>query len=239
MRIARAMLFAAGLGTRMRPLTERTPKALIRVGGKALLDHTLDRFREEKLDAVMVNTHYLAPQVEAHVRALPSDLRVELSHEDPVLETGGGIVKVLTFFEDQPFFSANSDTIWVDRDERALARLAEAFDPERMDALLLLHPLSHAIGYRGPGNFDLNREGQLLRGADAPYVFTGLQILHPRLFADRKVEPFSLRDLYQAADDGSGQLARMYGLVHEGDWLHVGTPKELKEANAFFAALGA
>jgi len=239
MRIARAMLFAAGLGTRMRPLTDHTPKPLIRVGGRALLDHTLDRFLAFGIERVMINTHYLAPQIQAHVCALPAGSRLELSHEDPVLETGGGIVNVLSFFENQPFFSANSDTIWVDRGTPALTRLASAFDPERMDALLLLHPLSRAVGYHGPGNFDLTPEGVLLKGPHAPYVFTGLQILHPRLFAGRSAEAFSLRELYQAADDGSGKLSRMFGLVHEGDFLHVGSPEELAEANAFFAALEA
>jgi N-acetyl-alpha-D-muramate 1-phosphate uridylyltransferase len=233
---SRAMVFAAGLGTRLRPLTEHTPKPLIKVGGRALLDHTLQRFDDVGIKHIVVNTHHLAEQIAAHVDAGFSHLSITLSHEDPVLETGGGIVKVLSYFQDQPFFSANSDTIWIDRDTPALTRLAQAFDPERMDALLLLQPLAQAIGYRGPGNFGLAEDGMLTREAQAPYVFTGLQILHPRLFAGRRAEPFSLRELYLAAQGADGRLARMHGLVHTGDWLHVGSEAELAEANAFFAA---
>lgn len=235
MQISRAMVFAAGLGTRLQPLTLHTPKPLVKVGGAAMLDHTVARFAEAGVRQIVINTHHLAEQVEAHVLAHYDALEVTLSHEDPVLETGGGIVKVLSYFEDTPFFSANSDTIWIDRDTPALQRLANAFDPERMDALLLLHPLDRAIGYRGPGNFALADDGVLMRNPSAPYVFTGLQVLHPRLFQDRKVEPFSLRELYLAAEGEDGRLSRMHGLVHAGDWVHVGTPEELAEANAFFA----
>lgn len=229
------MVFAAGLGTRLKPLTLHTPKPLVKVGGAAMLDHTVARFAEAGVRQIVINTHHLAEQVEAHVRSRYPALDVTLSHEDPVLETGGGIVKVLSYFENAPFFSANSDTIWIDRDTPALQRLASAFDPERMDALLLLHPLERAIGYRGPGNFALADDGVLMRGPAAPYVFTGLQILHPRLFRERKVEPFSLRELYLAAEAEDGRLSRMHGIVHTGDWVHVGTPEELAEANAFFA----
>ena len=235
MLISRAMVFAAGLGTRLRPLTEHTPKPLIEVGGRALLDHTLQRFDDAGIKQIVVNTHYLAGQIETHLAARFPHLALKLSHEDPVLETGGGIVKVLSYFENQPFFSANSDTIWLDRDTPALTRLAQAFDPERMDALLLLHPLAQAVGYRGPGNFGLAHDGVLIREAQAPYVFTGLQILHPRLFAGLRVEPFSLRELYLAAQGADGRLTRMHGLVHTGDWVHVGSQQELAEANAFFA----
>lgn len=230
------MVFAAGLGTRLRPLTDHTPKPLIEVGGRAMLDHTIERFAAAGITELVVNTHYLGEQVEAHVRARFPALDIEISREDPILETGGGIVKVLSFFRDQPFFSANSDTIWIDGKVPALTRLAEAFDPARMDALLLLHPLERAIGYRGPGNFDLADDGSLVRSERAPFVFTGLQILSPALFAGRKAEPFSLRELYRAAEDSRGFLHRMHGLVHDGDWVHVGSPEELAEANAFFAA---
>jgi N-acetyl-alpha-D-muramate 1-phosphate uridylyltransferase len=235
MQISRAMVFAAGLGTRLKPLTLHTPKPLVKVGGAAMLDHTVARFAEAGVRQIVINTHHLAEQVEAHVRSHYAALDVTLSHEDPVLETGGGIVKVLSYFENAPFFSANSDTIWLDRDTPALQRLASAFDPERMDALLLLHPLERAIGYQGPGNFALADDGVLVRSPSAPFVFTGLQILHPRLFQGRKAEPFSLRELYLAAEGKDGRLSRMHGLVHTGDWVHVGTPEELAEANAFFA----
>ncbi len=235
MQVSRAMVFAAGLGTRLRPLTQHTPKPLISVGGRALLDHTLERFDEAGIRQIVVNTHYLAAQVQAHLATRFPYLALTLSHEDPILETGGGIAKIIDYFGQAPFFSANSDTIWIDRDVPALTRLAQAFDPERMDALLLLHPVARAIGYQGPGDFALAADGALVREACAPYVFTGLQILHPRLFKGRKAEPFSLRELYLAAQGADGRLSRMHGLVHTGDWVHVGSPEELALANAFFA----
>jgi MurNAc alpha-1-phosphate uridylyltransferase len=235
MAIKRAMLFAAGLGTRLRPLTDRTPKPLVEVAGKPLLDYALDRFEAAGVTRIVVNTHHLAEQVETHVRSRKSRAELCLSREEPVLETGGGVVKALPLLGDAPFFSANSDTIWVDGSESALARLARAYDPERMDALLLLHPRDTAIGYSGPGNFALLADGQLARTSEAPYVFTGLQVLHPRLFAGRRAEPFSVRDLYLAAEGARGALSRMFGLLHDGDWIHVGTMDELREAEHYFA----
>lgn len=237
MLIDRAMVFAAGLGTRLRPLTERVPKPLVEVGGKPLLDHVITRFAAAGCARVVVNTHHLAEQVEAHLAGRAFGLEVRISREDPVLETGGGIMKALPLLGAAPFFSANSDTVWIDRATPALERLRVAFDGERMDALLLLHPLERAIGYAGPGNFDVTADGQLVRGARVPYVFTGVQVLHPRLFHGRRVQPFSLRELYRAAEAHDGRLSRMFGVVHDGDWVHVGTLDELAAAEAFFRAL--
>ena len=231
------MLFAAGLGTRLRPLTAHTPKPLIQVGGRALLDYALENFVAGDCERIVVNTHYLSEQLLTHVTRHPASAKVCISHEDPVLGTGGGIVKALPLLGKGPFFSANSDTVWLDGARPALVRLRAAFDPERMDALLLLHPLERAVGYSGPGNFALAEDGQLLRTGALPFVFTGLQVLHPRLFAGCAAKPWSLRDLYRAAEDARGRLSRMYGLVHEGDWLHVGTPRELAQAEAFLARL--
>ncbi len=238
-----AMVFAAGLGTRMGELTRRTPKPLIPVAGKALLDYTLEHFERARCPRVVVNCHYLGEQVAAHVRARESARAAtahapefELSTEEVLLETGGGIVQALPLLGDAPFFSANADTIWIDGACPALARMEALFEEGRFDALLLLHPLERAVGYRGPGNFDLTPEGELRRTPDPPYVFTGLQLLHPRLFEGRRAEPFSLRALYREAERPDGSLQRFGGLVHDGDWLHVGTPAELHEAEAFFAA---
>lgn len=236
MRIRRAMLFAAGLGTRMRPLTDSVPKALVEVDGKALLDHALARFAEAGLTRVVVNTHHFAEQTRAHLERRVDHFELCISHEPELLETGGGIVRALPLLGDEPFFSANADAIWLDGAMPALQRLSQSFDSERIDALLLLHPRERAIGYRGPGNFDLAADGTLRRGPEAAFVFTGVQILHPRLFAGRSAIPFSLRELYAAAERPDGSLVRMAGLVHDGDFLHVGTPEERAEANAFFAA---
>jgi MurNAc alpha-1-phosphate uridylyltransferase len=185
---------------------------------------------------VVVNTHHLADQLEAHVTAEARSYELCISHESVLLETGGGIARALPLLGREPFVSANADAIWMDGEKPALARLAEAFDAERMDALLLLQPLERAVGYSGPGNFALTDDGQLQRTMYAPHVFTGVQVLHPRLFAGRKAEPWSLRELYNAAERADGKLARMYGLVHDGDWIHVGSPEELAEAEAFLAA---
>ncbi len=238
-RIRHAMVFAAGLGTRMRPLTRTTPKPLIEVGGRALLDHTLERLAEAELERIVVNTHHLAEQIAAHLLVRWSHLAIQISHEDPILETGGAIVRALPLLGDEPFFSANADSIWVDAEQAALSRLASAFDATRMDALLLLHPVERALGYHGPGDFDLVRGGEeartLRRHEHAPYVFTGLQILHPRLFRGRREEPFSLREIYRAAEQPDGTLHRVFGLLHDGDFLHVGSPDEHAEAEAYFS----
>jgi MurNAc alpha-1-phosphate uridylyltransferase len=231
-----AMVFAAGLGTRMGELTRNTPKPLIRVAGRALLDYTLDHFESARCPRIVVNCHYLGEQVAAHVQARRGGSQIALSHEEVLLETGGGIVQALPLLGEEPFFSANADTIWTDGSSPALERMSAMFDPARFDALLLLHPLQSAVGYRGPGNFDLTPDGELLRTAAPQYVFTGLQLLHPRLFAGRRAEPFSLREIYREAERSDGRLIRFGGIVHEGDWVHVGTPDELRDAEAFFDA---
>ncbi|MFT3921629.1 MAG: nucleotidyltransferase family protein [Myxococcales bacterium] len=232
-----AMVFAAGLGTRMGELTRSTPKPLVQVGGRALLDYALTHFEQAGCERIVVNCHYLGEQIAAHVAARRGPSAIALSREEVLLETGGGVMQALPLLGEGPFFSANSDTIWLDHagDSSALGRLSEAFDPARFDALLLLHPRERAIGYRGPGDFDLNEQGELVRSPSPRYVFSGLQILTPALFAGRTVAPFSLRELYRAAERPDGSLARMGGLVHRGDWIHVGTPGELREAERFFA----
>ncbi len=229
------MLFAAGLGTRMRPLTERTPKALIPLCGKALLDYALERFEAAGCERVVVNTHHLAEQIEAHLAARPTRLEVLCSREDELLETGGGLVKALPWLGSEPFFTANLDTLWFDGPVPALARLREAFDPGAMDALFLLQPLERTVGYAGRGDFGLNAAGELTRAGARPYVATGLTALHPRTLAGRAAEPFSLRDIWFAPARPDGSLARMFGVVHDGDWLHVGTPAELAAAEHFLA----
>jgi MurNAc alpha-1-phosphate uridylyltransferase len=231
------MLFAAGLGTRLRPLTERVPKPLIPIGGRPLLDYNLDSFISFGVELVVINTHYLANQIAEHVaRRAPEVTQLRLSHEPLLLETGGGIVQALPLLGPDPFFSANSDAFWIDGDEPALARMCQHFDPGRMDALLLLVPSARAFGYRGGADFSLGPDGQLRRGPGANLIFTGLQILHPRLFAGRSAVPFSLRELYRAAEQADGRLARMHGLVHDGDWVHVGSPAELADAERYLRA---
>jgi N-acetyl-alpha-D-muramate 1-phosphate uridylyltransferase len=232
----KAMLLSAGLGKRMKPLTDNLPKPLIPVAGMTLIDRALDWFAEADIEEAVVNTHYMADKMAAHL-AGRTQPRVHISYENVVLETGGGIKKALPFFADAPFFSANSDVVCLDRKTPALHRLAEAWDDARMDALLLLYPVSQAVGYEGAGDFFL--EGGKLRRrlghASAPLVFTGAQMLHPRLFHGAPEGPFSLNLLYNRAIAEDGTLARVAGIVHDGDWLHVGDPKGLAAAEAFLS----
>lgn len=232
-----AIVLAAGLGTRMRPLTLTMPKPLVPVAGKALLDHTLDYLASSGVTRAVVNIAYLGAQIRRHLqgRAHPT---IEISDEgDHPLETGGGIAKALPLLGDAPFFSLNADAILRDRTRPALAALAAHFDPEHMDALLLLQPVERAVGYHGAGDFSLSETGALTRrGAQpsAPYVFTGVQLLHPRLFATAPEGSFSLNLLYNRDMDATGTLPRIHGLVHEGDWLEVGDKEGLAAAEAFF-----
>ncbi len=235
MQIRRAMLFAAGLGTRLRPLTDHTPKPLVQLHAKALIDYSLERLCAAGCERIVVNTHHHAQQLETHLRAHPAADRIAISHEPTLLETGGGIVQALALLGDAPFLSVNSDAFCLDGGEPALLRLARAFDPSSMDALLLLVPLDRTIGYSGAGDFELDARGLLQRASTPRYVFTGCQVLSPRLFAGRSATPFSLREIYRAAEQADRTLTRMAGLVHDGAWVHVGTPAELAAAERHLA----
>lgn len=234
--LQRAMLFAAGLGTRMRPLTEHTPKALIRLRGRTLLDHALDRFEAAGVRRVVINTHHLAAQIDAHLAARQSSMEIVRSHEPLLLETLGGVLAAHSLLGDEPFYTANMDTLWIDGETSALDRLRAAYDATRMDALLLLQPRERTVGFAGPGDFALTPAGELSRSGERAFVYAGVQVLHPRVLAPFAPGPRSLRDVWFAGQRADGTLARMHGLVHDGDWLHVGTPGELAAAEAFLAA---
>jgi len=227
-----AMVLAAGLGLRMRPLTERTPKPLIPVAGRCMLDRVFDRLDEIGVPDRVVNTHWLPEQVAAHLADRPG---VVFSHEAALLETGGGVAHALPLLGERPFFVCNADIIWLDGTRPALARLAEAWDEARMDALLLLEPVERAFGYDGAGDFFRADDGRLTRRSaklSAPFVFTGVQILHPRLFAGAPDGPFSLNRLYDRAQEAG----RLWGVRHDGLWFHVGTPQGLAETEDLLAA---
>jgi len=227
-----AMVLAAGKGLRMRPLTEHMPKPLIPVAGRSMLDRAFDRLDEAHVRHRVVNVHWLAEQIAAH---LANHAGVILSHEDVLLETGGGVANALPLLGEGAFFVCNADTIWLDGARPALARLAETWDDARMDALLLLQPVAEAFGYDGTGDFNRADDGRLGRrgdGAHAPFVFSGVQILHPRLFDGAPRGAFSLNILYDRAE----RAGRLFGLVHDGAWLHIGTPETLAAAEAWFAA---
>ena len=230
-----AILLCAGLGKRMRPLTAETPKPLVRVNGKPLIDHGLDRLAEAGIVRVVVNVHHLAELVEAHVagrerpRCVISDERAQL------LETGGGIAKALPLLGPDPFFSMNSDSFWIEGADPNLQRMRAAWDDARMDALLLLAPTTSSIGYPGRGDFLLDSAGRIARrpeGGRAPFVYSGTALIHPRLFAAFPDGPFSVNILF----DKAIKAGRLYGLRLEGTWLHVGTPEAIGEAEAAIAA---
>lgn len=225
-----AMVLAAGLGLRMRPLTQTTPKPLLKVGGRPMLDHALDRLQEAGVTQVVVNTHWLQEKIEDHLRDRSAP-ETRISREDELLETGGGIAKALPMLGEDAFYAANADIVWRDGATPALLRLARTWDDERMDALLMLTATVRATGYDGGGDFLMDPMGKLTRRPErqiAPYVFTGVQILHPRLFKDVPSGPFSMNLLYDRALDAD----RLYGMAHDGDWYHVGTPDAIDVADA-------
>jgi MurNAc alpha-1-phosphate uridylyltransferase len=233
-----AMVLAAGLGLRMRPLTENCPKPLIELSGRTLLDRALDHLVTAGVGRVVINLHYLSHMIEAHVSKRTAPV-IEFSHEDDLLlETGGGVTKALGLLGPAPFFVVNADITWTDGAAPALQRLGSAWREDDMDALLLLHPVGMATGYDGTGDYQCalsstgagnDQLGRLVHRRDrpsAPYVFTGVQLLHPRLFANAPSGPFSLTQLYHAAEEAG----RLHGLIHDGDWHHIGTPAGLAEA---------
>nr|WP_205028294.1 nucleotidyltransferase family protein [Oleisolibacter albus] len=228
---ARAMVLAAGLGLRMRPLTLTTPKPLIAVGGRTMLDHALDRLAAAGVRQAVVNAHWLADRIETHLAARTAEPPTLLSREEAALETGGGVKKALPLLGDDPFFVVNADIVWLDGPVPALKRLAQAWDPARMDALLLMVPLARAIGYDGRGDYHMDPAGRLtFRSAQdlAPFVFGGVCIMSPALYRDTPDGPFSNLVLWHRAE----AAGRLYGLRHDGPWYHVGTPEAVPLVDA-------
>ena len=225
-----AMVLAAGLGTRLRPVTADLPKPLVTVGGRTLLDRILDRLVAAGVGTAVVNTHHCADRIEAHLAGRRAP-RIEICREETLLDTGGGVAAALAKLGPGPFYVINGDVLWLDAKRGALERLARAWRDEDTDGLLLLHPVVSAEGYRGPGDYFLDQVGGLRRRHEqqvAPFVFTGVQLLHPRLFAGAPEGPFSLNLLYDRAE----AAGRLRGIAHDGEWFHVGTPAGLARADA-------
>jgi MurNAc alpha-1-phosphate uridylyltransferase len=229
-----AMVLAAGRGLRMRPLTETTPKPLVRLNGKALLDHVLDRLAEAGVGRAVVNAHHFSDQLIAHLSDRRSPTIMISDERGGLLDTGGGIVKALPLLGQAPFLIHNADSVWIDGIGSNLHRLARAFDAERMDSLLLLALGSTSVGYEGRGDFSMTATGALRRRRErevTPFVFTGVSIAHPRLFRDAPDGPFSLNLIW----DRAMARARLYGLRLEGTWMHVGTLEALRACEALLA----
>jgi MurNAc alpha-1-phosphate uridylyltransferase len=229
-----AMVLAAGLGKRMRPLTDHLPKPLIEVAGRTLIDRAIDRLEEAGITKIIVNSSYKAEMLEAHLQKRSPDIL--FSRETEPLETGGGIAQALHYFDNSPFFAANGDIIWLDNQINALQRLYEAWE-DGLDALLLLHSVQNAIGYEGKGDFFINDTGYLKRrnqDEEAPYVYAGVQLLHPSLFKDAPSGAFSINILYNQAMLATPH--RIKAIVHEGAWLHVGDVKGKDQAEDYLRA---
>jgi MurNAc alpha-1-phosphate uridylyltransferase len=229
-----AMVLAAGLGTRMRPLTDDRPKALVEVGGRALIDHVLDRLADAGVERAVVNVHWFADRLEGHLAARGRGPEIVISDERAeLLETGGGLKKARGLLGDDPVFVANIDSVWTDRGD-ALAELARLWNPSIMDAALLLARREGSIGFEGDGDFFLADDGRLTFRNDAPsapFAYMGVHICKPGYVADGPEGPFSLSGLWRR----SAAAGRLHGCVLDGDWMHVGDPGARDEAEAKLA----
>jgi MurNAc alpha-1-phosphate uridylyltransferase len=231
----KAMVLAAGLGVRMRPLTDRMPKPLVQVAGRALLDHVLDKLADAGVAEAVVNVHYLPDQIIDHVTSRTRPRVIISDERDQVLGTGGGVVKALPMLGDAPFFHVNADTLWIDGVRPNLARLAETFDPARMDVLLLMAPTTSSIGYGGRGDYAMLPDGALRKRREhqvVPFVYAGAAIISPSLFADAPRGEFPLTRMFDAANERE----RLFGLRLDGVWMHVGTPEAVQAAEEAFLA---
>ncbi|XUU60399.1 nucleotidyltransferase family protein [Erythrobacter sp. HA6-11] len=221
-----AMVMAAGLGKRMRPLTASQPKPLVRVAGKPLIDHALDRLAEAGVAKAVVNVHYLADALEAHVKERAKPAVTVSDEREALLETGGGMIKAQPHLPD-PFFCLNADNIWLDGPRNAFHDLSRVWDAERMDALLLVVPHSRAANFTGPGDFHMGAEGRLRRrqtGRIAPFIYTGIQLVSHRLLRDAPDGKFSTNVLWTRAMEED----RLFGTSFTGQWFEVGTPDAIK-----------
>ncbi|OYU89109.1 MAG: mannose-1-phosphate guanylyltransferase [Bradyrhizobiaceae bacterium PARB1] len=231
----KAMVLAAGLGLRMRPLTETMPKPLVAVAGQPLLDHVLDKLAAADVSEAVVNVHYLPDQIIDHVKSRTAPKVIISDERDQVLGTGGGVVKALPLLGDAPFYHLNADTMWIDGARPNLARLAESFDPAKMDILLLMAPTANSIGYTGKGDYEMRTDGTLRRRKEnqvVPFVYAGVAILSPAIFKDAPDGEFSLTQLFDRANEAE----RLYGLRMDGLWMHVGTPDAVRAAEEAFLA---
>lgn len=233
MAIEHGFILAAGMGSRMRPLTAETPKPLLKVGGQTMLGRGLDQLKQAGANNVAVNAHYLADQIEDHLKTR-ADMTIHVSKEDKLLDTGGGIKRALYHFSGADFFVLSGDSYCVDGpDQPALQRLSDAWDPKEMDILMLLQPVKSMKLTSGVGDYDLEPDGRAVRSPDqgGQYMFTSIRINRHDIFDDTPDGAFSYLDLMDRAQ----QKGRLYGLVHDGEWHHISTPPDLEAVNAALA----
>lgn len=234
-RITTAFVLAAGLGTRMRPITERMPKPMVALAGRPLIDHVLERLAAAGIERAIVNVHHHADLLERHLKSRSEPPRVEISDERGVLlDTGGGAAKALPLLGSEPFLIHNSDSVWLEGPAGNIPRMLDMWDGARMDSLMLLAQVTQSLGYDGAGDFAMAPDGRLARrgeGLLVPFAFAGVSIAHPRLFERAPQGRFSLNTLWNRAIDAG----RLYGLRLDGLWMHVGSPEALAQAEARIA----
>jgi N-acetyl-alpha-D-muramate 1-phosphate uridylyltransferase len=233
----KAFVLAAGRGERMRPLTDNCPKPLLYVGGRTMLDRTLDALEEAGVEEVVVNLHYLPQMIEEHLKSRKSP-KITFSHEDELLETGGGVKKALAFFGNEPFFVLNADVVWTDGvSGSTLKGMAAKWDPAKMDILFLLHPTAGLPSYNGKGDYYLPEGSDIPQFRErcekpANYIFAGPRICKPSIFAGSPEGSFSFLELFHKVE----AAGRLRAYRHDGDWYHVGTPEAFEESNRTLSA---
>ena len=229
-----AMVFAAGLGTRMRPITNHIPKPLVEIGGRTMLDHMLDRLAEGGVTRAIVNVHHLADQIETHLKGRTRPEIVISDEREKLLDQGGGIRKALPLIGDADFFICNTDAVWLEGPHSTIAAMREAWRPDEMDILLLVAATSGSVGVDWPGDFHMAPDGRLTKRAErevSAFVYAGVGIMRASLFADAQEDVFRLAPyFFRAAEAG-----RLHGLRLNGQWLHVGTPEAIEEAERAYA----
>ncbi len=229
--ISHAIILAAGLGKRMRPLTDKIPKPMLELCGQPLINHILDRLEDSEVSSVVVNTFYMAEVIANFLTSRPSPY-TKVIRESILLDTGGGVKNALSLLGNSAFFAINSDSFWLNGPSDTLTRMKQIWNEDKMDGLLLLHSTVNAYGYSGRGDFKIRPTGQLIRRTEqevCPFTFTGIQILHSRLFKIENDGAFSLNIVY----DHAIKNGRLYGIVHDGEWFHIGTPKGLFDAEKY------
>jgi MurNAc alpha-1-phosphate uridylyltransferase len=232
--ITRAMIMAAGYGTRMRPLTNNIPKPLVKVRGRALIDHVIDRLVAAGVNEIVVNIHYMGDQIASHIGKRKDATFIISDETDNLLDSGGGIYKALPQFGNEPFFHANADTVWVEGVSSALKKLMARWNPETMDALMLLAPTVTTVCYDGRGDFMMDSDGRLSRvpeGYVSPFVWMSMEIVHPRLFADAPGGKFSINPLW----DKAIAKGRLFGQRLDGVWMHIDRPEAVTQSEDYLA----
>ena len=232
--VGQGMILAAGLGMRMRPITDRTPKPLVKVCGKALIDHGLDALARAGVEKAVVNVHHLAEQLEGHLAERKAPAVTISDERHCLMDSGGGVKKALGHLADEPTFLLNADSFWLEGVRPNLPAMARQWDGSKMDFLLLLSGMQQAVGYHGSGDFDMDAQGRLTRRKErkiAAFAYCGAAIFHPRVFDNTPDGPFSLNLLF----DRAAEAGRLYGMRLDGLWLHVGTPESIGEAETAIA----